>query len=340
MPMGWRKPLSLASLAFSALCTPTASAQVLERGRLLTEQLVNADVAALLPNLSANFARAAGGAPGLTAMAAQLKQQAGAEARVVSEHAFNEGGFISYYRVSEFEKGPSLTTRWVWGEDGTVIAGNVKPTPRVAETPPQSAPPTVLELPLGRLAEGLWYVAWGGPDPVHNYHVSVPVQRYAYDFVVMRDGNFRRGEGLRNEDHFCFGAPVAAPGDGRVVVATDGAPDNSRPGVKDGPSGPGNHVIIDHGGGKHSLVAHFRMNSVAVRPGQTVKTGDRLGDCGNSGNSDLPHVHFHLQTGAAYAEGLGLPVRFRNYFAGGRIAGVGEPVRGDLVAPAGAKPAS
>jgi hypothetical protein len=273
-------------------------------------------------------------------MAAQLKQQAGAETRVVSEHAFREGGFTSYYRVSEFAKGPSLTTRWAWGEDGTVIVGNVKATPGLAEAPQQGGPPSVLELPLGRPAEGLWYVAWGGPDPVHNHHVSDPVQRFAYDFVIMRDGNFRLGEGLRNEDHFCFGAPVVAPAGGRVVVAADGVPDNSRPGVRDSPRGAGNHVIIDHGGGRHSLVAHFRLNSVAVRPGQTVKVGDRLGACGNSGNSDLPHVHYHLQTGAAFPQGLGLPIRFRNYFAGGRLIESGEPVRGDLVQPAAGRPGS
>jgi hypothetical protein len=197
-----------------------------------------------------------------------------------------------------------------------------------------------MELPLGRPAEGVWYVAWGGPDAVHNYHVVAQVQRFAYDFVVMRDGNFRQGEGLRNEDHFCFGAPVVAPGAGRVVVATDGTPDNSRPGVKDGPGGPGNHVIIDHGGGKHSLVAHLKLNTVAVRAGQTVKAGDRLGACGNSGKSDLPHVHYHLQTGPAYEQGRGLPVRFTNYFAGGRLTQAGEPVRGDFVTPAAGRPGS
>jgi murein DD-endopeptidase MepM/ murein hydrolase activator NlpD len=87
-------------------------------------------------------------------------------------------------------------------------------------------------------------------------------------------------------------------------------------------------------------VAHFRLNSVAVRPGQTVKAGDPLGVCGNSGNSDLPHVHYHLQTGAASLQGFGLPIRFKNYFAGGRLIEAGEPVRGDLVQPAAGRPAS
>lgn len=336
MPMGWRKPVSLAALGVSVASAPSAaSAQALEKGRLLTERLFRGAAAELLPNLSPKFVQAVGGAPGLTAMAARLKDQAGAETRVVSEHAFREGGFTSYYRVSEFEKGPSLTTRWAWSEDGAVIVGNVKATPTPAATPHrQDASATVLELPLGRPTAGRWYVAWGGPDAVHNYHVSVPNQRFAYDFVVMRDGGFRQGEGLRNEDHFCFGAPVAAPGNGRVVVAADGAPDNSRPGVKDGPGGPGNHVVIDHGNQKYSLVAHLRLNSVAVRAGQTVQAGDHLGVCGNSGASDLPHVHYHLQTGAAYLQGVGLPVRFKNYFLGGRLIAAGEPLRGDLLEPA------
>ena len=122
-----------------------------------------------------------------------------------------------------------------------------------------------------------------------------------------------------------------APAGGRVVAATDGVPDNSRPGVKDGPAGPGNHIVIDHGGDEFSFLAHFRVNSVAVRSGQIVKAGDVLGACGNSGKSDLPHVHYHLQNSPTYGKGLGLPAPFDGYFAAGRLVQSGEPRRGDLL---------
>jgi murein DD-endopeptidase MepM/ murein hydrolase activator NlpD len=99
---------------------------------------------------------------------------------------------------------------------------------------------------------------------------------------------------------------------------------------------PGNHVVIDHGQGEHSLIAHLRSGSVTVKPGERVSRGDPVGTCGNSGKSDLPHVHYHLQTGAAYSQGLGLPAPFDAFFLGGRFVERGEPKRGDLVTPSSA----
>jgi hypothetical protein len=237
MPMGRRKPLALAAVAVAVMCAPAASAQVLEHGRRLTEQLFKGEISALLPKLSADFVKAAGGPQGLAAMAAQLKQQAGTETRVVSEHAFREGGFTSYYRVSEFAKGPEPYDAVGLGRGRKGHRRQHQSHPRAGRSPSTRRPPVRSGVAVGPPGRGLWYVAWGGPDPVHNYHVSDPVQRFAYDFVVMRDGNFRQGEGRANEDHFCFGAPVVAPADGRVVAAADGIPDNSRPGVRDSPRG-------------------------------------------------------------------------------------------------------
>lgn len=37
--------------------------------------------------------------------------------------------------------------------------------------------------------DGLWHVSWGGPAELHNYHVSVPSQRYAYDFTIWQNGS-------------------------------------------------------------------------------------------------------------------------------------------------------
>jgi len=184
---------------------------------------------------------------------------------------------------------------------------------------------------MRRPATGAWYVAWGGRDAIHNKHVQAPDQRFAYDLIVMRDGRYFRGDGSRNEDHFCFGEPVVAPAAGRVMTATDGEADNLRPGAKTNKTDPGNHVVIDHGSGEHSLIAHLRMGSVAVKPGQRVAAGDLLGACGNSGRSDLPHIHYHLQTGSAYGQGVGLPSFFNNYIVDGRIMECGEPKRGDLI---------
>jgi hypothetical protein len=183
---------------------------------------------------------------------------------------------------------------------------------------------------------GAWYVAWGGRDAIHNKHVIAADQRFAYDFVVTEGGKVFRGDGTRNEDHFCFGEPVLAPAAGTIVTATDGEADN-RPGENSAKTAPGNHVIIDHGQGEHSLIAHLRSGSVAVRSGQRVAAGDAVGSCGNSGKSELPHVHYHMQTGRAYIQGLGLPTAFNSYFVGGRFIERGEPRRGDLLTPSRAR---
>jgi murein DD-endopeptidase MepM/ murein hydrolase activator NlpD len=117
-----------------------------------------------------------------------------------------------------------------------------------------------------------------------------------------------------------------------VVVAVDFVADNA-PGTLNADYPPGNHVVIDHGNGEHSLLAHLRRGTVEVRAGDDVEAGALLGRCGNSGRSSMPHLHYHLQTGAAYAEGVGLPAFFRGYLSGGRLVERGEPVRGEWLAP-------
>jgi murein DD-endopeptidase MepM/ murein hydrolase activator NlpD len=57
----------------------------------------------------------------------------------------------------------------------------------------------------------------------------------------------------------------------------------------------GNHVVVEHADGEYSMLAHLRENSVTVQPGDEVEQGDVTGECGNSGFSSEPHLHFQLQ---------------------------------------------
>jgi murein DD-endopeptidase MepM/ murein hydrolase activator NlpD len=320
--------------AVVAVPTPGSSQGAFDQGRTVTRLVLAGDVTTLQPYLSPKFIQAIGGPTGLASFSEKLKAQAGRELEVLEEHAFREAGGTTYYRVSRFEKIPSLTTRWVWGDNGLIIGGTARPTAEPAASPHLAyRTKAALQLPLAQPQQGTWYVAWGGRDAVHNKHVVSPDQRFAYDLVVMESGKVFRGDGARNEDHFCFGAPIVAPAAGTVVSATDGEADN-RPGDNKGKTEPGNSVIIDHGQGEYSLFAHLRSGSVAVKNGQRVAAGDAVGSCGNSGKSDLPHLHYHLQTGRSYLQGLGLPTQFNGYFLGGRFVERGEPRRGDLLTPA------
>lgn len=334
MGTGIVSAIGVAGLSITlSLAVPTED-DSFARGDALVRGLLAGQPAALESAFLPKALAALGGASALRRSGEELARTAGPETAVLDERVFIESGYTSYYRVSRFEKLASVTTRLVWNSDGAIIALSIKPTAQAAEGVPTTYARNVrLHLPLGVVADGVWYVAWGGVDAVDNYHISAGDQRFAYDFVIMRGGFHHSGEGRRNADHYCFGAPVVAPAHGRIIMATDGVADNDRPGVKTNQSTPGNHVVIDHGSDEYSFIAHLKSGSVVVKSGQQVRAGQQIGACGNSGKSDLPHVHYHLQNGIAYGNGIGLPLQFESYALGGRVLRSGEPRRGDLLFP-------
>src|SRR5215213_683499 len=65
----------------------------------------------------------------------------------------------------------------------------------------------------------------------------------------------------------------------------------------------GNYVLLDLGpasGGAHryALYGHLKPATLRVRVGDMVRPGQLLGAIGNSGNSDGPHLHFHVTEAA------------------------------------------
>jgi len=57
----------------------------------------------------------------------------------------------------------------------------------------------------------------------------------------------------------------------------------------------GNGVLIDHGGGWTTQYCHMLRESVTVKTGDTVKTGQTLGLIGLSGKTEFPHLHFQVK---------------------------------------------
>jgi murein DD-endopeptidase MepM/ murein hydrolase activator NlpD len=109
------------------------------------------------------------------------------------------------------------------------------------------------------------------------------------------------------------------------VYARNDVPDNDRPTVTRRDvftklSEPhwaigGNVIVIDHGNGEFSFLAHLNQGSVRVSKGDEVKKGQVIGLLGNSGNSNAPHLHYHLMAGSELFRCDGLPVRFENVFS-------------------------
>jgi murein DD-endopeptidase MepM/ murein hydrolase activator NlpD len=85
------------------------------------------------------------------------------------------------------------------------------------------------------------------------------------------------------------GTPVRAPARGRVVLADD-------------LYFSGSAVVLDHGLGVFSLLAH--LSRIDVRPGMLVSRGDVVGAIGATGRVTGPHLHWTLRIGPAAVDPL------------------------------------
>ena len=99
---------------------------------------------------------------------------------------------------------------------------------------------------------------------------------------------------------------------------------------KDGDVFSGNLGVLDHGNGEFSLTCHMRGGTVPIKVGDEVKAGQLLGRVGNSGLSQIPHIHFNLMDGEQWLEAKGLPALFSNFE---RIRFAGEPITIELGNP-------
>ncbi len=161
--------------------------------------------------------------------------------------------------------------------------------------------------------QGRWFVMQGGDTLNVNQHMSVAAQWYGIDFLKVAGPSQRelsRSTGSTVEDFYSWGEPVLSPVEGDVQAIVDRFPDNPL-GVKDADNPAGNHVVIKAASDRYIFIAHLQKGSVKVKPGQHVTAGQELGKCGNSGNSDAPHVHMHLQDTLTLNQGHGQNIVFQ-----------------------------
>jgi len=143
------------------------------------------------------------------------------------------------------------------------------------------------------------------------------IWRYAYDFIKTRDGKSYRGDGLRLEDYYSFGADVVAPISGYIYDARSDLPDREI-GNPDRQNSWGNYVVIRGTDGTFVEISHLMQNSLKYPIGSYVEEGQVIAKCGNSGYSPEPHIHIQVQsTGAVGAATL--PFKFREIIKGKRL---------------------
>jgi hypothetical protein len=180
--------------------------------------------------------------------------------------------------------------------DGTVssvkaLASLMKQSIEVADMLPRQTAPTgamndaesalrvVAMLPKGGGSSGQ-----GIMELMNSRNLLWPVNGYIYSaFGAPRGRNKRHGavDMVIKKD-----TPIAAAADGVVTVAANGGKNFK---------GYGKTVIVDHGGGVHTLYAH--CNSLLVKMGQRVKRGDFIATVGRTGRATTDHVHFEVRMG-------------------------------------------
>ena len=186
---------------------------------------------------------------------------------------------------------------------------------------------TKLTLPF----KGEWFVFWGGDTKAQNYHVISRSQKNAFDLVIVDKSNKSfRTNGKKNEDYYAFGQPISAPCDANVVSVIEGIKDNI-PGEMNPDQVTGNTIVLKTSNKEYLLFAHFKLNSIKVKVGDSVKKGDLLGLCGNSGNSSEPHLHFHIQDKESMIGSTGIKCYFEKLLVNGEIKTDYSPIRGDRI---------
>lgn len=198
------------------------------------------------------------------------------------------------------------------------------------ESIPYTFESTILDIPIKtKLTLGLpfnkkgkWlYEAEGHKNSrfFSNGKVIYP-QRFALDWIFVNDDEkFAKNNVKQNKNWYGYGLDIVSVEDGVVVDIKDGIIENEP--LSDEMAVrinletlAGNYVVIDIGNDLYAVYGHLIPNSLKVNIGDKIKKGQLIGLLGNSGNSDLPHLHFQLVSKSIKPMGgEGIPFHLKEY---------------------------
>jgi peptidase M23-like protein len=329
---------ALAAAAALAIPSPARGASfdadsAQAKARRLTPYVAHAEAAPLWREFDPNMRAALKDSASFVVTLHSMQAQMGTLDSVLSEEVTGPpSGPLVYRARCKFSKFPQpLEMIFAFDAEGRVSGLLVRPPAGEKRTEYPSThldyrTKTRLHLPF----RGEWSVFWGGRTLDQNYHAFTRDQRFAMDILIVKDGSTHRGDGTKCSDYYCYGQPVLAPAAGVVVWEQDGLPDQP-PGKMDPAHATGNSMILDHGNGEYSLLAHLQPGSLRYKVGDHVKADAEIGRCGNSGNTSEPHVHYHLQDGPRPFDADGLPAPFVDLVVDGKPVERGEIVKGQKV---------
>jgi urea transporter len=140
-----------------------------------------------------------------------------------------------------------------------------------------------------------FYGTWDVSQGQNGEHTHKNEWKHAWDFVILNNnGSQFKNKGDFPEDYFCYGKPVIAPEEGIVEKVVNDINDNII-GEVNLNNNWGNTIIIKHDDEVYSKLSHLKKGSIKISEGEKVKYGQVIGECGNSGRSPYPHLHFQIQ---------------------------------------------
>jgi hypothetical protein len=179
------------------------------------------------------------------------------------------------------------------------------------------------------------------PDAAHRRAVLIDgghawlAQRFAIDWVQYQSVDGKRttwrGPEDRNESYFCYDQPIYSVAPGKVVDMSDGMADNIPHSGKyvvalDFNNAAGNHVVVEIAPHRYVLYAHMRPGTVQAKVGDQIGIGQIVGRVGNTGSSQEPHLHMHIDDQPSFLGGNGVPYAFTSGDASGPVdADLGSP---------------
>jgi murein DD-endopeptidase MepM/ murein hydrolase activator NlpD len=125
------------------------------------------------------------------------------------------------------------------------------------------------------------------------HHVFPLVGTFSYGGAGSRFGTGRKGHIHQGQDLAAAeGTPIVAPRGGLIKT------------VAYQRGGAGHYAVLAASGENRNYVfMHMRTGSVVVHEGQRVRTGQRIGEVGATGDATGPHLHFEVWLGAWFDGG-------------------------------------
>lgn len=154
----------------------------------------------------------------------------------------------------------------------------------------------------------------GKKDAVHD-------DSYVYDLPYEYNKNFKLLQGFGGkfshsdpENYYSYdfrmqtGTPVIAAREGRVIFVQEAY---SQGGPYTALELKANKIYVEHPDGTIGMYVHLAKNGAIVKVGDYVQKGQMIGYSGNTGYTDIPHLHFNVSKVVREKTFRSMPIKIR-----------------------------